>query len=98
MTMVSTSLGRTAWAGLATLARLTRTLPSSTSWAASVRDLTMRANHSHLSSRCTATGTECSRALVNAWLVLAALLQLRLERAQRGKGRVGIERRLGRRR
>src|SRR5215470_1414900 len=101
MTMVSTSSARTVWAGLATLARLTRTLPSCTSCAASVRDLTMRANHSHLSSRCTATvagAGECPRALVKGGLVLAALLHLRLEQAQRSKRRIGIERRLGCRR
>ena len=36
--MVKTSPDRTVWLGLAALARLTRTLPSWTSWAASVRD------------------------------------------------------------
>ena len=41
--MVRTSPGRTVWLGLAALARLTRTLPSGTSCAARVRDLTMRA-------------------------------------------------------
>src|SRR5258708_7271343 len=97
MTMVSTSSGRTAWAGLATLARLTRTLPSWTSCAARVRDLAMRANQSHLSSRWAATGSVCAPPAGCGWPVidgesfLAALLQRGLEGTQRRERRVGIE-------
>src|SRR5262249_38224259 len=91
------------WLALAARTRLTRTLPSRTSSAASVRVLAMRANHSHLSMRCepgcapppgvsaALRRRSSSPALTGGNSFLAALVQGRLERAQRGEGGIGVD-------